>query len=427
MRGAHSRTVHTGGTPARIAALLVVLVGLGGWTAALAEIAPPSLLASLAAPPTPSPSPRPASVIRTPTLRATPTPAPTPEAAPEAEEEATPDATPTPEDELPTPTSTALPSATALPTATSLPAATRTLVNQYSVQPGDSLSSIAAQIDVDLDTIVRTNGLSLDAPLQVGQVLLVPRLPGVLHIVRADESLSGIAALYGVTISAIGEANNIADPSLISQGQRLFIPGAKAPLVASPIPLATATPPPTATAPPTAPPTASPLATPLAAPTARTTTATLAALTANPLRLTTAAVGVGPTATPAPAKGFAGANARLIWPLRGDVSQGFGENGHTGIDIMADMGVPIVAAADGVVIAVDGSDIGYGNRIEIDHGGGISSLYAHLSVMSVAMGQRVAQGQLIGLVGETGWATGPHLHFEVRMTGVPVNPLAYLP
>ncbi len=98
---------------------------------------------------------------------------------------------------------------------------------------------------------------------------------------------------------------------------------------------------------------------------------------------------------------------------------------HTGIDIGVGYGTPIHAADSGTVIYATWMS-GYGNVIIIDHGNGISTLYAHQSSLAVGMGARVARGQVIGYVGSTGFSTGPHLHFEVRLNGTPVDPLAYL-
>lgn len=102
---------------------------------------------------------------------------------------------------------------------------------------------------------------------------------------------------------------------------------------------------------------------------------------------------------------------------------------HTGTDIAGGQcyGASIVAANDGTVIFSQAGQTGYGHYVIVDHGGGYSSLYAHMSSISVSVGQKVTRGQTeIGKVGETGWATGPHLHFEVRINGKPTNPMAFI-
>lgn len=99
---------------------------------------------------------------------------------------------------------------------------------------------------------------------------------------------------------------------------------------------------------------------------------------------------------------------------------------HTGVDIGGAMGESIYAANDGTVIVSGYNSGGYGNYIMIDHGGGIVTLYAHNSSNGVKVGQKVTRGQVIGQVGSTGASTGPHLHFEVRVNGSPVNPLPYI-
>lgn len=119
-----------------------------------------------------------------------------------------------------------------------------------------------------------------------------------------------------------------------------------------------------------------------------------------------------------------------IWPAAGYVSSPYGLrfNGtefHQGIDIAADMGTPIVATADGVVTAA-GWNGGYGNMVDVDHGGGIVTRYGHASALAVTVGQQVRRGEVIAYVGSTGRSTGPHVHYEVRVNGAPVNPAGYL-
>lgn len=120
----------------------------------------------------------------------------------------------------------------------------------------------------------------------------------------------------------------------------------------------------------------------------------------------------------------------FIWPLNGPVTSPFGSRWgsmHTGIDIDGYTGQPVVAAKAGNVFYLGAGMTGYGNAVVIDHGGGLSTLYAHLSGYAVSGGQGVEQGQIVGYVGCTGNCYGDHLHFEIRMAGNPVNPLDFLP
>ena len=120
--------------------------------------------------------------------------------------------------------------------------------------------------------------------------------------------------------------------------------------------------------------------------------------------------------------------AGFIWPVHGVLTSGFGWRWgrmHEGIDLAVSMGTPVVAAATGTVI-VAGWLGGYGNLVVVDHGNGIATAYGHNTSVTVGVGQSVAQGQLIAYSGNTGHSTGPHVHFEVRINGSPVDPLGYL-
>jgi len=152
----------------------------------------------------------------------------------------------------------------------------------------------------------------------------------------------------------------------------------------------------------------------------------------------TSAPALVPFAAPHPA---ADGGAPFIWPEPGAViTQGFGPSTlwlepamfgyahfHTGVDLAAPYGTPVLAAADGVVAVVGSGTTGYGNYVTIVHGGGLVTLYGHLSTALVQPGQTVRQGQPIGAEGSTGASTGPHVHFEVRLNGTPVDPGGYLP
>ncbi len=133
-------------------------------------------------------------------------------------------------------------------------------------------------------------------------------------------------------------------------------------------------------------------------------------------------------------RGGGNPSGELLWPVDGaPLTQGVGarihpvygyKSCHTGIDLGASTGMPIRAAAAGVVLSTS-SGGAYGNLTLIDHGDGLTTFYAHQTAFAVSQGQRVSRGQVIGYVGSTGWVTGPHLHFEVHINGVPYNPLGW--
>ncbi|OQA22765.1 MAG: Murein DD-endopeptidase MepM [Actinobacteria bacterium ADurb.Bin346] len=127
-------------------------------------------------------------------------------------------------------------------------------------------------------------------------------------------------------------------------------------------------------------------------------------------------------------------SGKMLWPTNGRLSSGFGyrtssttgrQRMHNGIDIFAPVGTPVIAADSGQVIKAE-YEGGYGYAVLVYHGGGIATFYAHLSGFNVTPGQHVQKGQIIGYVGTTGYTTGPHLHFEVRVKGNARNPNEYL-
>lgn len=128
------------------------------------------------------------------------------------------------------------------------------------------------------------------------------------------------------------------------------------------------------------------------------------------------------------------ASTPSVWPVRGWVTSHFGirtspfsgiQKFHEGMDIAAQTGTPVMAPADGVVVKA-GFGTGYGNMVEISHGYGMKTIYGHNSRLNVKAGQRVRRGDVVAYVGDTGSSTGPHLHYEVKVNGLSVNPVKYL-
>jgi murein DD-endopeptidase MepM/ murein hydrolase activator NlpD len=149
--------------------------------------------------------------------------------------------------------------------------------------------------------------------------------------------------------------------------------------------------------------------------------------------------GVQPSASPSYGNGGEGYIARApsvnvvpsggyAWPANGMVTQ-FPSFYHMAYDIAAPVGTPIVATKDGIVkqVEVGGYNYGYGTNVILDHGEGMTSLYAHMSAVAVSVGQRVVGGQtVVGYIGMTGRTTGPHVHFEIRKNSVTLNPSIFV-
>lgn len=230
----------------------------------------------------------------------------------------------------------------------------------YKVQSGDNLSAIAQKLGVTMDTLISLNSMDNAHQLGEGQRIIVPNLKGILYTIRKNDSLEKIAKAYSIGVKDILDANDLEDEG-IKEGMLVFLPGAQL--------------------------------------SEQERAKVLGYLFMKPLhgRFTS---------------GFG---------IRRDPFTG-GAGYHSGIDIAGYTGAPVVAAKEGTVV-YSGWMSGYGLCVIVRHQFGYETVYAHLSSVSVRSDAWVKAGQRVGRVGNTGRSTGPHLHFEVRKFGRPVNPL----
>lgn len=245
---------------------------------------------------------------------------------------------------------------------------------KYAVQVGDSINSVASKFKISVDTIYVENKLTSRSTIRPGDVLTILPVSGVSHKVKKGDTWAKIAATYKVEAQKIIDFNALSEKEL-PVGETIVIPDGKAP---------------TATT-----------VKPAIIKPAQTTTATRPVSASN--------VGSG-----------------MFWPANcRRISQYFGWR-HTGIDIACPLGTAIYAFDDGVVEASGWNSGGYGYQIVINHGNGIKTRYAHNSKLFVKVGELVSKGDNISLMGSTGRSTGSHLHFEVIVNGVRVNPFLYV-
>jgi murein DD-endopeptidase MepM/ murein hydrolase activator NlpD len=261
----------------------------------------------------------------------------------------------------------------------------------YTIQPGDTLSTIAAEFGLKngdvlaADLLVQSNKPDIagaDDLLQIGQKVKVPTQNAVVHLVRSGQTASEIADIYDVPLEQIAllPQNQVADLNALKIGQELLVPDPKR--------------------------------------------------FAMPAPIVSSGGGGSAGAGSQIVRGGQASRSGFIWPASGPISSYFGPAHPLGIDIdfHASPNQAVGAAAAGTVVFAGGNPCcSYGYYVVVDHGNGFETLYAHFSSISVSVGQRVAQGQVVGYGGRTGYATGNHLHFEVHLNGTVVNPLIYLP
>ncbi|NQV78254.1 MAG: M23 family metallopeptidase [Lutibacter sp.] len=250
----------------------------------------------------------------------------------------------------------------------------------HTVNNGEALSVIAEQYGVNVSTIMWENKLSNAHSVRIGQKLLIPPVDGISYEVQSGDSITKIAKKYKIDTDGILSQNSL-ETEVIAKGQSLFLPGAE-PIVVAPTAIARA---PSST---------------------RSTARSLS----------------GSSNAPSAGKVF-------IFPTNGKITQGF-QAGHYAFDIADRSRPPIWAAGGGTIVKVSTGTWGggYGNHVIIDHGNGLQTLYAHMSDVYAYVGQQVSQGDVVGVMGNTGrvyGVTGIHLHWEVSQNGVKQYPGNY--
>jgi len=234
----------------------------------------------------------------------------------------------------------------------------------YKVARGDTLSDIAEAFNVTLDSVVSFNGIRNARNLQPGKILKVPSMSGIMYTAKAGDTAASVAAANGVSADRVAEVNGVSTGQSLEKGRELFVPDAR-----------------------------------------------LASFTLREI-----------------------SGDLFHWPVRGWISSWYGwrrdpfsgaRSFHNGLDVGVDLGTSVACAMDGVV-AETGYNSSYGNYILVNHHAGYMTLYGHLQTILVREGARVASGQRIALSGNTGYSTGPHLHFSVFKYGRTVNPFNVL-
>lgn len=256
-------------------------------------------------------------------------------------------------------------------------------ITAYTVEDGDTVSTIAEKFGIGVSTILWENDLNSLSVIRPGDTLRILPVSGVVHQVARNESISSLAAHFSVSEKDIISVNNLSPDQHLSVGYKLIIPGGKKEQFASFKPKVYSG-------------------------------VSVVRDIISPVKKLLKPLPKGPSI----------AN-RMTWPTVGyRITQYFSFR-HFAVDIANHVGTPLYAADAGVVESA-GWGTGYGNNIMVNHGGGKKTRYAHMNKFYVKKGDVVEKGEQLGQMGNTGWSTGPHIHFEVIINGVKYNPLNYI-
>ncbi|MEO6536440.1 MAG: peptidoglycan DD-metalloendopeptidase family protein [Candidatus Paceibacterota bacterium] len=283
----------------------------------------------------------------------------------------------------------ALPDVSASNSDTSTDSGSSGSISVYTVKNGDSISGIASHFGISVNTILWANDLTIKSTIKPGMTLVILPVSGTQHTVTSGETLSSIAIKFKASAQEIATFNGLDAGATVVVGSTLVIPGGEVTASAA------------------TPTTVHKLA----------TTATKTSSTAVVAKTTSVKIKADISAPSASSGYYAN-------PVPGAILYQ-GIHGNNGVDLSAPSGTPIHAAAGGTVILSKGDggwNGGYGSYVVISHANGTQTLYSHMSKDIISVGDVVSQGQLLGYVGETGEATGNHLHFEVRGAK---NPFGY--
>ncbi len=254
---------------------------------------------------------------------------------------------------------------------------------KYLVESGDTISTIARNFKLNVNTILWANDLTSFSIIRPGDELNILPINGFLYKVKSGDNLGKLAQNYDTSIEKILDSNKLSPDSSIQIGQELIIPGIRK------------------------------ISTPAKK--------TIANKPINPTSGLNIIKDIVSTDSP-----IVSSN-KMLWPTTGTRITQYFSWSHNGLDIADKVGTAIYASDSGVVeISQGGYNGGYGNTILINHGGGKKTRYGHMSKLLVSKGESVEKGELIGLMGSTGRSTGPHVHFEVIINGTRYNPLNYI-
>lgn len=264
-------------------------------------------------------------------------------------------------------------------------------LTEYRVKRNDNLGLIAKKSNVSVTLLAEINNIKNPDLLKENDLLLVPSKKGIFYKIRKGDTLTGIAQKFNTEIDLVAEHNNI-DGKKIIAGKKIFLPDVDAPVIAH----------------------------------VKKKDIKTGSKTDSREEVAIIKKNTDTTST--------GNKVVLAWPLRGPITSGFGirthpfsgdKKFHCGLDIGAEVGTPVRAAGEGIVIFSGWKDA-YGNIIVISHKNNYLTIYAHNSKNFVNVNERVTRGQKIAVSGKTGAVTGAHLHFEIRKGIVPLNPLRIL-